>query len=292
MDLLRQSILSNYNSDGWLTTQHNHTASLHYSYNSLGLLDTASRTPTAAGMELGLGIHNLRFEYDSLGRLIHETGENGELNWMWDSLSNLQSLTLPQGQQLSYQRYGSGHVHGMIFNDIDLINFERDDLHREVLRTQGQLTSKRNYDKLGRLNQQRAGSALATEGDKDFIGRDYRYNPAGELEHINDIARGESYYSYDPAGRLTEHCKTSAQYSSEHFSWDAADNMLATGNHDKSSVTPAIHGNRLLSWLFARAGISTALNFKYDAFGRVIVKHKGNPHHAQHLIWVTVRIPS
>ena len=274
-----------YDADGRLTAQQSHTAGLHFGYNSLGQLDSATRTPTAAGMGLGLGIHNLRFEYDKLGRLIHEAGENGGLNWAWDGLSNLQSLSLPQGQQVGYQRYGSGHVHGMVFDGVDILNFERDDLHREVLRTQGRLTSQRAYDQRGRVSRQRAIMRTAGESEKILIGRDYHYNPAGELERINDNVRGESQYDYDPAGRLTGYYQTRNNSASEHFAWDAADNLLSRGGQREALATPAIQGNRLLHTLFARAGINTPLSFKYDAFGRVVVKNPGNPHKAQHLVW-------
>ncbi len=272
-----RSIQYCYDADGRLTNQQNLTSSLHYSYNSLGQLDTATRTPTSAGMELGLGIHNLRFEFDKLGRLIHEAGDNGELYWAWDGLSNLQSLTLPQGQQVGYQRYGSGHVHGMAFDGVDILNFERDDLHREVLRTQGQHTSKRAYDKRGRVSRQRAIMRTAGESEKILVGRDYHYNPAGELERINDNVRGESQYDYDPAGRFTGYYQTGKNAASEHFAWDAADNLLPSRGQGEALATPAIQGNRLLHTLLARAGNKTPLSFQYDydAFGRVVVKNPG-----------------
>jgi hypothetical protein len=41
------------------------------------------------------------------------------LRYQWDALSNLKSLILPQGQVLNYQRYGSGHVHGMTLDQRD-----------------------------------------------------------------------------------------------------------------------------------------------------------------------------
>ena len=32
--------------------------------------------------------------------------------------------------------YGSGHVHGLMLDNLEAVAFERDDLHREVTRTQ------------------------------------------------------------------------------------------------------------------------------------------------------------
>ncbi|NOT85821.1 MAG: hypothetical protein HOP02_13810, partial [Methylococcaceae bacterium] len=283
---VKRSRYYQYDADGRLLSQENQTATLQYTYTPLGLLHTATRTPTAAGMALGLGIHNLRFSYDKLGRIVQEVGNNGELNYTWDALSNLQTLTLPQGQQLNYQRYGSGHVHGLRFNDLDIVNFERDDLHREIQRSQGQLSSYSNYDKLGRLSQQRVAFGSATNAGKPVIGRHYRYNSAFELEQINDLTRGTQEFTYDPAGRLLA---SNRNGQNERFHWDDADNLLSsaqtTAATNATGKGGGIQGNRLLSWLFNRAGVTIAISNQYDEFGRLTLKQHSNPEHIQQLTW-------
>ncbi|ESS39319.1 Rhs family protein [Burkholderia cenocepacia KC-01] len=48
--------------------------------------------------------------------------------------------------------YGSGHVHGMLLDGEEHVQFERDDLHRETVRV---LPSKDGqYDRAGRVLQQ------------------------------------------------------------------------------------------------------------------------------------------
>ena len=50
--------------------------------------------------------------------------------------------------------YGSGHLHQLNLDGQLISDIERDDLHREVLRTQGALTSCFGYDALGRKSWQ------------------------------------------------------------------------------------------------------------------------------------------
>ncbi|MDR3159676.1 MAG: hypothetical protein LBU11_11885, partial [Zoogloeaceae bacterium] len=60
------------------------------------------------------------------------------------------------GTATCLQRYGSGHVHGILFTGETLADFERDGLHREIKRTQGGLQSSRAWDALGRLRRYQA----------------------------------------------------------------------------------------------------------------------------------------
>ncbi|MFP3595028.1 hypothetical protein, partial [Chryseobacterium sp. SIMBA_038] len=74
-----------------------------------------------------------------------------------DALDNVTTLALPHDQSLQILRYGSGHVHQIRCGDQVVSDFERDDLHREVMRTQGRLTQRSAYDPLGRKVWQSAG---------------------------------------------------------------------------------------------------------------------------------------
>ncbi|SUD78351.1 YD repeat-containing protein [Pseudomonas putida] len=51
---------------------------------------------------------------------------------------------------LSHLYYGSGHWHQLNLDGQVISDMERDDLHREVYRTQGKLTSCFGYDAMGR----------------------------------------------------------------------------------------------------------------------------------------------
>ena len=99
--------------------------------------------------------------------------------------------------------------------------------------------------------------------------------------HFNAIPRGTLSYHYDPAGRLLA---SSINGQNERFHWDAADNLLSH-SVDPTKPSATVQGNRLLTWLFNRAGINTPIANEYDAFGRLTVKQSGNEHQSQRLVW-------
>jgi YD repeat-containing protein len=95
----------------------------------------------------------LKFRYDALGQLLNETSDAGDLQYAYDALGNLETLTLPDQRQLNHLYYGSGHLHQLNLNGRVICDFERDQLHDEVLRTQGSLLTRTRYDRSGRLSQ-------------------------------------------------------------------------------------------------------------------------------------------
>lgn len=90
------------------------------------------------------------FIIDAAGRLLSEQSDTGTLQYAYDALDNLTTLTLPDGRQLNHLYYGSGHLHQINLNGRTICDFERDVLHRETLRTQGDVTSQFGYDSKGR----------------------------------------------------------------------------------------------------------------------------------------------
>ncbi|MFA0946182.1 type IV secretion protein Rhs, partial [Pseudomonas tremae] len=150
----------------------------------------------------------LEFAYDLLGRLVKETTPQGALAYEYDPLSNLTTLTLPTGQHLNYLYYGSGHLHQLNLDGQLISDMERDDLHREIYRTQGTLTSCFGYDSMGRKAWQYATTLPAeklsqiqnplikperyVEHAYNPIHRRYEYDPAGELSRTLDKLRGET----------------------------------------------------------------------------------------------------
>ncbi|MDX5631167.1 MULTISPECIES: RHS repeat-associated core domain-containing protein [unclassified Brenneria] len=118
---------------------------LTHQTDAAGRLTTLMRTPTAVGIELGIEADTVRLQYDRASNLVSEQGVNGELGYQWDALSNLQALTLPQGDRLQWLYYGSGHAIAMKFNQQMVSEFTRDRLHRETGRTQGALHQQLRY---------------------------------------------------------------------------------------------------------------------------------------------------
>ena len=183
-----------------------------------GRLLSIARQPSQQGKRLGVQPEVLRFSYDPLGRLIEEAGPHGILGYHYDPLDNLSTLTLPDGRALNHLYYGSGHLHQINLDGLLISDIERDDLHREVLRSQGRLSSCFGYDVRGRKQWQftsRRGAehlstalnpTLDTKGLYDdtgsYLQRQYHYDKAGELASSSDRQRGATVYAYLKTGDL------------------------------------------------------------------------------------------
>lgn len=48
-------------------------------------------------------------------------------------------ITLPDGQHLTHLYYGSGHLLQTALDGLTVSEYERDSLHRQIMRTQGSL---------------------------------------------------------------------------------------------------------------------------------------------------------
>ncbi len=106
----------------------------------------------------------------------------------------------PDGHKVSTLTYGSGHVLGMPLDQHELLAYERDALHREVVQHQGnQLMQTQAWDPAGRLQAQWLGSH---DGKSTLLKRQYQYDAVGQLTDIHDTRRGHLAYQYDPVGNL------------------------------------------------------------------------------------------
>jgi len=146
---------------GRLLAKVNQDARQDYGYDEADRLLSIHRLPSSIGKKLGVEEEALDFIYDLLGRLIKETTPQGALAYEYDPLSNLTTLTLPTGQHLNHLYYGSGHLHQLNLDGLLISDMERDDLHREVYRSQGKLTSCFGYDAMGRKSWQFASTIPA-----------------------------------------------------------------------------------------------------------------------------------
>ncbi|MBY4694727.1 DUF6531 domain-containing protein [Burkholderia latens] len=249
---------------GNLKVQHTPTEVTRYGRDKGDRLLKVERTPTAMGVALGITPDTVEFEYDKAGRLVAEHGANGTVQYTLDELDNVMTLELPHEQTLQMLRYGSGHVHQIRCGDQIVSDFERDDLHRELTRTQGRLIQRSAYDPLGRKVWQSAGFQPEALGrGRGRLWRSYGYDAAGELIETSDNLRGSTQYNYDPAGRLTRRVNM-LDRQLEEFAWDAAGNMLDDVQRRSRGY---VEGNRLRMW--------QDLRFEYDAFGNLVAKMRG-----------------
>ena len=270
----------------------------HFKRNILGqLIEKQSRKVSGRnGQSKDEGISRTRFEYDlitgnltkarnhhssvelaydELDRLIGETtvhnGQSATVGYQYDPLGNRIRTILPDGRQIDYLYYGSGHLHQISLDGEVVSDIERDKLHREIQRTQGSISSLYDYDPMGRLKSQRTvWSGTQTPRGKQnplaggAVNRRYAYDKAGNLIQSADQRSGVLNYVYDKIGRIQE-ARNSQTGRSETFAFDPAHNILsdkiAEGKGKGSNISS---GNRLESY--------NGIEYTYDALGNLIYR--------------------
>ncbi|AKJ28506.1 RHS repeat-associated core domain-containing protein [Caldimonas brevitalea] len=234
----------------------------------------------------------LQWFYDPAGNLVrehhHYHGEHfpEKCTAVWhhryDEMNQRVGTTRPDGHKLEWLTYGSGHVHGLVLDGQDVLGFERDALHREVYRSQGNgLEQSQRYDPVGRLLEQQvkpSGHRMPVEMDVAYknlhngtgsgaaaILRRYRYDKAGQLDHIEDSRRGRLEYRYDPVGRLLQ---ATSVLGKEVFAFDPAGNIAPAHDPDAAQrpsgprAVPKLLDNLLKEY----AGTS----YRYDERGNLV----------------------
>ena len=218
---------------------------------------------------------SVELAYDGLDRLIGETtvhnGQSATVGYQYDPLGNRIRTILPDGCQIDYLYYGSGHLHQISLDGEVITDIERDKLHREIQRTQGSISSLYDYDPMGRLKSQRTvRSGTQTPRGKQnplaggAVNRRYAYDKAGNLIQSADQRSGVLNYVYDKIGRIQE-ARNSQTGRSETFAFDPAHNILsdkvAEGKGKGSNISS---GNRLESY--------NGIEYTYDALGNLIYR--------------------
>ncbi|TCP79941.1 RHS repeat-associated protein [Pseudomonas putida] len=264
---------------GRLIAKLNSDAQQRFTYDDGDRLLSIERQPTGIGKQLGITEEKLEYAYDLLGRLTKEITPDGTLGYEYDPLSNLTTLTLPDGRKVNHLYYGSGHLHQLNLDGQVISDMERDDLHREVYRTQGKLTSCFGYDAMGRRAWQFASTlpadklsqvhnagvntSLLVEHAYNPIHRRYQYDPAGELVRTLAKLRGEIKYEYEANGQLRSR-DTGSLVGSEEFRYDAAANRLDLNAQQFAKVKD----NRIKQW--------RDQEYRYDPWGNLIEKRSGH----------------
>lgn len=274
----------------------------------------------------------VQFLYDEVGNLNQEVCHydflrNG-LSMVWrheyDELGNRICTTRPDGEKLHWLVYGSGHVHGLVWERppqgnepperIELLGYERDDLHRAIRRTQGNgLQQTLKLDPVGRMLEQTVSSMRTAAGEAHLHGsgasanaplihRRYSYDAAGLLGAIDDQLRGRTEYRYDETGRLVRahHGLPLDGVQAprvlpllEQFVFDPAGNLLgnsATPDDAHLKYLPRVNDNRLASfWQKDADGTEQTVHYQYDVRGQRVGKgvSRGEPSGQRQGAWDT-----
>ncbi|EHD5824810.1 RHS repeat protein, partial [Escherichia coli] len=209
---------------------------VHYRYDEKGRLTGERQTVHHPQTEALLWQHETRHAYNAQGlanRCIP------------DSLPAVEWLT-----------YGSGYLAGMKLGDTPLVDFTRDRLHRETLRSFGRYELTTAYTPAGQLQRQHLNSLLSD--------RDYTWNDNGELIRISSPRQTRSY-SYSTTGRLTSVHTTAANLDIRiPYATDPAGNRLPD---------PELHPDSTLSmWPDNRIARDAHYLYRYDRYGRLTEK--------------------
>ena len=239
----------------------------------------------------GEQVQSERFAYDGNGNLILADNALSRLQWFRDAAGNLLrehqhylGLEVPQvaiwqheydalnqrvatirpdGHRVSWLTYGSGHLLGLRLDEYELVGYERDDLHREIARHQGNnLLQVQSWNPAGHLQEQ----LLGRRDDKNtLIKREYIYDAAGQLTNINDSRRGPLSYHYDPVGRIVN---ATSRLGVETFSFDPAGNLL---DEQKQQVRRPLELDSALSLqLDNRVYEYSDAQYRYDERGNLV----------------------
>ncbi len=226
-----------------------------YLYDKAGRLASAELYAlTARGPSLA---NRVNLKYDGRGQVLEEYTPTGWLTHAYDELGNRTTTTISGEQAIDWLHYGSGHVHQVRVDGEVIADFERDDLHREIVRTQGQLTSRFRYDGGGR---RAAVSTTPHAGADALLAKQWQFDLAGDVLQKHDQRRGTTSYRYDRTGRIE--LSTGPGLPAEIFHWDAAANLVSS-DHPGGYV----EHNQLKVFEDKR--------FEYDEYGRLARKLRG-----------------
>ncbi|HAZ6684294.1 TPA: RHS repeat protein, partial [Escherichia coli] len=229
-----------YDERGWLTDishiSEGHRVAVHYGYDSKGRLASEHLTVHHPQTNELLWQHETRHAYNAQG---------------------LANRCIPDSlPAVEWLAYGSGYLAGMKLGDTPLVEYTRDRLHRETLRSFGRYELTTAYTPAGQLQSQHLNSLLSD--------RDYTWNDNGELIRISSPRQTRSY-SYSTTGRLTGVHTTAANLDIRiPYATDPAGNRLPD---------PELHPDSTLSmWPDNRIARDAHYLYRYDRHGRLTEK--------------------
>ncbi|EEM8097204.1 hypothetical protein DER63_20255 [Salmonella enterica] len=206
-------------------------------------------------------LDEIRLKYDGRGLLMVEENTAGRHEHTYDPLGNLLKTTLPDGRSLENLYYGTGHLLETQLRDgehtFQLAEYERDNLHREVHRRQGNVWRQTEYDVSGRISHRRT---------------------AKERNSIQGIT-AESWYSWDSGDRLVMERQGWPKEPVPQvrvYKWDSADRIISVVQNDNFGEREEELRYDACGNLFDRKPCTAnqleeyrGIQYRYDAFGRL-----------------------
>ncbi|EKE5038286.1 RHS element core protein [Escherichia coli] len=236
-----------YDEHGWLTTlshtSEGHRVSVHYGYDDKGRLTSERQTVENPETEELLWQHETEHAYNEQGLANRVTP---------DSLPPVEWLT-----------YGSGYLAGMKLGGTPLLEFTRDRLHRETVRSFGSRAGSNAAYELTSTNTP-AGQLQSQHLNSLVYDRDYGWNDNGDLVRISG-PRQTREYGYSATGRL-ESVRTLAPDLDIRipYATDPAGNRLPD---------PELHPDSTLTvWPDNRIAKDAHYVYHYDEYGRLTEK--------------------
>ncbi|EFE4988523.1 RHS repeat protein [Escherichia coli] len=236
-----------YDEHGWLTTishtSDGHRVSVHYGYDDKGRLTGERQTV--------------------------ENPETGEMLWEHEtghaySEQGLATRQEPDGlPPVEWLTYGSGYLAGMKLGGTPLVEYTRDRLHRETVRSFGSMAgSNAAYELTSTYTL--TGQLQSRHLNLPQLDRDYDWNDNGQLIRISGPQESREY-RYSDTGRLTGVHTTAANLDIDiPYATDPAGNRLPD---------PELHpDSTLTAWPDNRIAEDAHYVYRYDEYGRLAEK--------------------
>jgi len=257
-----------------------------------------------------------RVEYirDMCGRIIEEDINGRRIKSRYDACGRRIERRVFSGIDQPHETRIGEHLTAYDYDPLGLIgsiaieghaplSFKRDALGRETRRGSAGFRLDSAYDTVGHLIEQKAGRARkdmavtgsmsgvasATVGPQAQINRTYEWDKAASPLAIIDAIWGETRFTYDNSGQVSEAEFTEADYhesqfgeadtsgrQSEKFTYDNARNVLGVRTEGFSGASRAVSG--LFSWTSTPGGVvqiargphGEKVFLTHDVCGRVI----------------------
>lgn len=235
-----------------------------YNYDALNRLKTITY-PDAT---------TVSYTYDKLSRLQTAANETGTIDFDYNKMNRLTSVTDVFGQETHYNYDPNGNRTKLGFNAAVVATYRYDSVNRltKLLDTSGAAFTF-DYDAISRLTQQKAPNGvktnfqydgldrltrlLDTKGVATIADRQYQYNAANQISRITEPAITRSY-GYDALDRLVSAGYTNPSQPNEDYAYDAVGNRTSSHLSASYNYQP-----------FNRLTNTSAASFIYDSNGNL-----------------------